>query len=99
MFTFRDIRLAFLILSNPPPESNRHQAPSHNLKSLINDHRNLNLGCRNRRKTAEYDIRKRDAHCGSLGRDAVSHGDGVFFAEPEDGEGNADGGPEDVVGY
>ena len=85
MFSFGGSRLAFLIRSNPPPESNRHQATSNNLKGLENDHRNLNLRCGNRRKSGEHDIRERYSHCWSLGGDAVSHRDRVFLPEPEYG--------------
>ena len=72
-------------MSNPPPERNRHKTPPSNLKPLENDDRNLNVRRGNRRKAAEQDVREGYAHCGGFGGDAVSDGDGVFFAEPEDG--------------
>ena len=99
MLSFRGIRPAFLIRSNPPPERNRHQTTTRNLKSLENNHRNLNLRRGNRRKSREHDIRERYSHRGCLGGDAISHGDGVFLAEPEDGQRSAYRRPEDVVVY
>lgn len=85
LFGVLEIRLAFLIGSDPPPESNRHQATSGDLQGLENDHRNLNLRCGNRRKSGKHDVRERYSHCGGLGGNAIGHSDRVFLAEPEYG--------------
>ena len=96
--SFGGIRHPLLIRSDPPPESNCHQTTSRNLKTLENDHWDLNLRRRDSRKADEQDIRERHSHCRSLGRDAISHRDGIFFTKPEYGQRNADEGPDDVEG-
>ena len=97
-FPFHGIPLTFLIGSDPPAESDCHQAASSDLKGLKNHHRDLDLRFGQRGKSGEHDMRERYAHSGSLGGDAVGHGDRVFFSEPEYGQGNANADPEDVVG-
>lgn len=97
-FSFRGIRFAFLVGSDPPPERNRHQAASGDLEGLENDHWDLDLGRGDGGKSGEHDVRERYPHCGSLGGDAVSHGDCVCFTKPEYGEGYADDGPQYIVG-